>query len=130
MCQSWNLGLLLSFCRITNLKYFSWLPIQQKIKLPLPNWTFCYFVMCKCRSTNVCILFDLFSSCSWDWTLWLSWVMIVYCSTCILTFSPLKPKNRLKKEKRNVSEIKYEFVITLKSGGLTIVIWFKIGNKT
>ena len=48
--------------------------------------------------------------------------MIVYCSTCILTFSPLKPKNRLKKEKRNVSEIKYEFVITLKSGGLAIVI--------
>ena len=57
-----------------------------------------------------------------------SW--FVYCSTCILTFSPLKPKNSLKKEKRNVSEVKYEFVITLNSDGLAIVIWFKIGNKT
>ena len=36
MCQTLNLGLQL-FCGTTDLKKFSWLPIQWKIKIPLPH---------------------------------------------------------------------------------------------
>ena len=37
MCRPWNLVLLLLlFCRPTDMKKFSRLPVQQKIKLPLP----------------------------------------------------------------------------------------------
>ena len=34
MCWPWNLGL---FCRTINRKQFSWLPVQKKFKLPLPD---------------------------------------------------------------------------------------------
>ena len=37
MCRSWNLALLSLFCRSTDLKKFSRLPVQQKIKLPSLN---------------------------------------------------------------------------------------------
>ena len=35
--KTWNLGLLLLFCRPTYPKSFPWLSVEQKFKLPLPN---------------------------------------------------------------------------------------------
>ena len=64
----------------------------------------------KCINTTLMVLFNLFSSWSWDWTLPLSWVVVRFCNTCSLIFSLLKLEHGPKKHVQNVTGIKYESV--------------------
>ena len=82
----------------------------------LTEWTF--FIL-SCVSLWVSlfafmVLFNLLSSWSWDWTLLLSRVYcntwFAYCSICTLIFLSLHLENKLKKQVRNVTDMKYGFV--------------------
>ena len=54
-------------------------------------------------------MFNLLSSCSRDWTLPLSRVVICLFDTCNLIFSSINLENGLKKHAWNVARIKHGF---------------------